>query len=309
MTNAWTPYKISQIAELLTERDTRILEDLERFRLLNTRLIQRLHFPANADQARTTDMHATESHGTVSYGTESHATVSAATRGTTRVLGRLESHGFISRLERRIGGIKHGSAGTVWQLAAAGERYLRARRGNADRRRFTEPSTTFLAHTLEIAGLATRLIEDARLGHFELLELEPEPECWRDFTGTSGGVLTLKPDLFVVTADTEFETHSFVEIDRGTEHIPAILRKCLAYQQYWQTGSEQHTRNLFPAVVWITTAGRVETLRAAIRGAPELTLDLFHIVTIESALSLLAPTPTTTPKTPEPSTIPKEGTP
>lgn len=34
------------LEEHLTERDVRILEDLERFRLLTTRQLQRLHFPA-----------------------------------------------------------------------------------------------------------------------------------------------------------------------------------------------------------------------------------------------------------------------
>jgi hypothetical protein len=269
MTNAWTPYKIDHLAELLTERDGNILEDVERFRLLNTRLIQRRHFPASIIGG--------------------HATVSAATRGTTRVLGRLEGHGFISRLERRVGGIKHGSAGTVWQLAAAGERYLRAQRGDADRRRFVEPSTAFMSHTLDVAYLATRLIEHARTGQFELLELETEPDCWRDFQSASGTALMLKPDLFVITADSEFEIHSFVEVDRGTEHLPAILRKCQTYQHYWRTGTEQHTRNLFPAVIWVTTTTtRAEKIAAAIRGAPDLTPDLFHTVTAENALSVLA---------------------
>lgn len=274
MSNAWTPYKLNHLAELLTERDRKILEDLERFRLLNTRLIQRLHFPAG------------------SFG--AHASQSAATRGTTRVLGRLEGHGFISRLERRVGGIKHGSAGTVWQLAAAGERYLRARRGDPDRRRFVEPSTTFLAHTLAVADLAAQLIEQARVGRFELLELQTEPDCWRAYTNAAGSLLTLKPDLLVITADSDFETHSFLEVDRGTEHLPAIVRKCGVYQQYWRTGIEQQERGLFPAVIWATsTEARAEKIRTTIRGAPDLVSRLFQIVTVENALPLLAPEPST----------------
>ena len=106
MNSLWTPYKTEMLLQLLTDRDLALLQDVEQFRLLSTRQIQRLHFGIG------------------------HATISAATRGTVRVLGRLEDRGFLLRLERRIGGIKHGSSGNVWQLSATGERLLRALRGD-----------------------------------------------------------------------------------------------------------------------------------------------------------------------------------
>src|SRR5690606_18777712 len=114
-----------------------------------------------------------------------HATVSSATRGTTRILNRLEQLGVIARLERRIGGIKHGSALIVWQLGAAGDRFLRIRRGEVGRRRYEEPGRTFMAHMLAIADTAVTLIEQANARHFELLEMELEPTCWRSFTSGS----------------------------------------------------------------------------------------------------------------------------
>ncbi|MFM9877872.1 MAG: replication-relaxation family protein, partial [Rhodoglobus sp.] len=126
------------LLQLLTDRDLALLQDVEQFRLLSTRQIQRLHFGIG------------------------HATISAATRGTVRVLGRLEDRGFVVRLERRIGGIKHGSSGNVWQLSATGERLLRALRGDGARRRFVEPGAPFTDHTLEVADLAVRLREAAR---------------------------------------------------------------------------------------------------------------------------------------------------
>lgn len=254
----------------LTDRDIRILIDLEQFRLLTTRHLQRLNFPAEP--------------------LGPHASVSSATRGTTRVLGRLEQLGAISRLDRRIGGIKHGSALTIWQLASAGDRYLRARRGDPIRRRYEEPGLVFIEHQLAVADVATTVIEQAQAQRFDLLELEAEPTCWRTFNGTANTVIALKPDLLVVTADSATETHSYVEVDRGTEHLPAVLRKCRTYQRYLDTGIEQQTRGLFPAVVWIVPdAIRATKIRDAITADTTLRTDLFWCITPEQAVRHLAP--------------------
>ncbi|WP_295103922.1 replication-relaxation family protein [uncultured Microbacterium sp.] len=255
----------------LTERDVRILEDLEQHRLLTTRQIQRLHLPATP------------------FG--SHATASAGTRGTTRILLRLESLKAVARLERRIGGQEHGSALTIWQLGSAGGRYLRLRRGDTSRSQYLEPGRAFAAHTLAVADIAVTLREHAGTDRFELLDLESEPGCWRPFT-TATGQLALKPDLFVVTADATTETHSFVEVDLGTEHLPVILRKCRTYQQYHRTGIEQEQRGLFPAVIWLVpTNKRAQTLRDGINGARDLDPGLFWIATTDQALDHLAPYP------------------
>ncbi|MDF1478770.1 replication-relaxation family protein [Leifsonia sp. H3M29-4] len=254
----------------LTDRDIRILEDLEQFRLLTTRQIQRLHLPAKP------------------FG--DHATASAATRGTTRILTRLEGLGAVARLERRIGGLKHGSALTVWHLGGAGERFLRARRGDSARRRYSEPGRTFMAHTLAVGDIAVLLRERTHTGRFELLELAAEPSNWRPFTAPGGTAITLKPDLTVVTADARTETHSFVEIDCGTEHLPVVIRKCRLYQQYFATGIEQDARGLFPAVVWLVpTTKRADAIRAAITADGALDASLFWVALAEQALDQLAP--------------------
>jgi hypothetical protein len=272
MTASWTPYRIRQLGQHVTERDQEILESIEKFRMLSTRLIQRLHFPAGE--------------------LGEHSNVPAATRGTTRVLTRLEYHSLMARLPRRIGGIKHGSAGTVWQLAATGERYLRAQRADPDRRRFVAPTMTFMEHTLEIADLATTLTEQTRLGRFELLSLETEPTCWREHTGASGTVVTLKPDLFVITADSDFEAHCFIELDRATEHLPAIIRKCRTYQQHHHSGIEQAHTGLFPLVVWVTPdKARAKRLRHGIDTTPGLDPGLFTVTTRADALSVIGPAP------------------
>ena len=267
---------IRDLTSRLTERDVQLLSDLERFRLLTTRQLQRLHFPVTP--------------------LGPHATASSATRGTTRVLNRLEELGVIERLQRRIGGTTHGSALTVWQLGAAGDRFLRARRGEPKRRRYEEPGRTFMSHMLAVADTAVALIEQANAGHFELLELDLEPTCWRTFVSGSAAPITLKPDLLVVTSDPETETHSFVEVDLGTEHLPAVLRKCRTYQRYHGTGTEQHDRGLFPAIVWIVRDPiRAKKIREAIAADRHLTSDLFWITTPESMNRQLAPYPGTTP--------------
>jgi len=276
MTDPWTPTKVRYLESLLTERDGRMLEDLERFRALSTRLIQRLHFPAGPDGL--------------------HATVPTATRLANRVLLRLEAHGFIARIDRRVGGPLRGSAATTWHLAATGERLLRARRGEPGRRRYVAPSRDFLSHTLAVAEFAVAVKEAELRGEIDVLELDTEPSCWRPFHGPIG-VVTLKPDLFVVIANPEVEAHVFVEIDRGTEHLPAVVKKCRIYRQYRQAGLEQEASGVFPAVLWITPdAERARKLQAAIRREPDLPADLFTIcedpAALDAIMSYLAPPPT-----------------
>lgn len=264
---------VSELLEQVTDRDLLILKDLEQLRLLSTRQIQRLRF---------TD----------------HASGSSATRTTVRVLNRLEGHGLIVRLPRRVGGAIRGSAANVWQLASTGERLLRRLSGHESRRRYVEPSPQFTVHTLAVAEVAVSIFEALERGEFELLELEAEPDCWREYQNVAGGREWLKPDLFVVTANAEVESHAFVEVDLATEHLPAVLRKCETYQRYWRTGQEQATRDLFPAVVWITpTNTRAEKIRRAIREHPDLAADLFIVATPDEALSVLGPgDPTSNPK-------------
>lgn len=265
----WKPRQIRQLEQHLTQRDVALLHDLERFRLLRSDHLQRLHF------------------GVAPLG--GHATQLAATRATNRVLSRIEQLGVIQRLGRRIGGPQYGSSATTWQLAPAGERFLRALRGDPDRRKFAEPGTAFVSHTLAIADTAVEVIERGRLGHYEVLEVQTEPWCWRTFQ-TGAGATTLRPDLLLVTADDDTETHSFIEVDRGTEHLPAIRRKCDIYQRYYRDGSEERARGLFPAVVWVVPdEPRATAIRTAIENDTTLDTDLFSVVTADAALAALAP--------------------
>jgi hypothetical protein len=265
MTN-WTPYRIRELLDRLTPRDLRILDDIERFRLLNTDQVRRLQFG------------------------EGHATTLAATRGAVRVLGRLEQGGFIARLARRVGGPLRGSTATIWQLSASGERLQRARRGDGTRRRYQEPSPHFTRHTLAISELGVRLVERARHPDVALLDLAPEPASWRSFTNALGTVTWVRPDLLVVTADEATETHAWVEVDLGTEHLPTVLRKCDVYARYYRTGIEQAARGVFPLVVWVVpTERRAASVRQAIASERSLDAALFAVSTSDDVMEVLAP--------------------
>ncbi|MBK6017003.1 replication-relaxation family protein [Streptomyces sp. MBT53] len=262
---------IASLLEALSERDLSILESLRTHRALTTILIRRLHFPI-----------ASEPHEAGSG--KSHATEMAAAVATIRVLTRLESHRLITRLQRRIGGVRAGSSGIVWQLGAGGERLLRARHGDPARRRYSEPSPNFIAHTLAAADLAIRLYELARRGVIELLRIEAEPECWRTFLSTHGARQWLKPDLFAITAQGDYEHHLFIEADNATEHAPAIVRKALQYRRYASTGIHQQEHGVFPYVVWVVPDDkRKNAIGAALTNEPQLhdltNGGLFHVVT------------------------------
>lgn len=253
-----TAQQLRDLGVLLGNRDQAILLSLETYRLLDSRMIQRLHF---AD----------------------HVSDLAAARATTRAMQRLQYLGVVAPLQRRIGGVRRGSASYVWQLSSAGDRYLRSTRGQGPRRRYVEPSLTFLNHTLAVNEIAVALLEAGRnVRGFAVEELTVEPDNWRSFLGAGGETRWLKPDLHVVTTHTdaegEYEEHTFLEIDLGTEHMPRIQAKCRVYATYANTGRYQAEHGLFPEVVWLATdRPRRAAIRMAIAGTHGLPGGLFRV--------------------------------
>lgn len=277
---------IASLLESLSERDLSILESLRTHRALTTALIRRLHFPIGGELREPGSG-------------RSHATEMAAAVATIRVLTRLESRRLITRMHRRIGGVRAGSSGIVWQLGPSGERLLRARHGDTARRRYSEPSPSFIAHTLASADLAICLYELARHGTIELLRLEAEPECWRTFLSAHGARQWLKPDLFAVTAVGEYEHHLFIEADNATEHTPVIVRKALQYQQYANSGIHQKEHGLFPVVAWVVPdKKRQAAISTALATEPRLrdltAAGLFRFVTAEEFPAFIANSPAST---------------
>jgi Replication-relaxation len=256
--------KVADFLLSLSDRDRAVLESLRQHRLLTTELLRRLHF---------LHLHPSPERRT-------HATEGAAAVAAMRVLARLEGRGLVARLKRRIGGVRAGSSGIVWQLGSTGERLLRVIHGDEHRRRYLEPSALFVDHTLAVAAAAVQLGELAQLGDLELVALETEPTCWRSFQASHGTRSWLKPDLFAITASGDYEDHWFIEIDRSTEHPGVVLRKAAVYQRYAASGDHQITHGLFPAVVWVTPdAKRKQTLLAAFTSVHGVSPDLFTVIT------------------------------
>jgi hypothetical protein len=237
------------------------------------------------DQVRDLKLMSGAQIQTVHFSLDDHATNDAAARACRRVLRRLTSERLLVRLERRIGGIRGGSAGFVYAASPLGHRILER---DGARRRFREPSATFVHHTLSISQLVVDLIELQRAKKLDILRLEPEPRCWRTLTSPAG-VQTLRPDLFVSLGVGEYEHHWFIEMDLGTETVARRLVKCKQYDAYYRTGREQADHGLFPKVLWIVPRQSLaDDLQRAVQNTRNLDTELFEVTTNADALGLLA---------------------
>lgn len=259
-----SPTITARLLDSLGPRDLALLESLETYRLLSSPQIRRLHFdPTHTSQA-------------------------TATRSTHRVLARLEADGLVARLEQRVGGHGGGSSSLIWQLGATGETILRQRSGRAGRHRYVEPSGMFTRHTLAIADLAISVIEATRAGATELVRLDTEPRCWRRYLTSTGVAAWLKPDLHVITAGGDFEDHTFIEVDLGTEHRPQLLAKARACQRYRTTQAYQDRHGVFPLVLWaVPDQTRQRFLETTFAADKSLDPGLFRITTLDQALTAL----------------------
>lgn len=258
---------IDALCDHLTERDCQLLRDVEKYRLLTTRHLRRLHF----DPA--------------------HPTPTAAARACNRTLARLREAGVLKTLDRRIGGARAGSAGFVWYVGPAGERVLQALSpaDSGGRRNYREPSRHFALHTLAVAELAVKTIEADRHGDIEVVELQAEPVCWQHSLAPFGSAQTLKPDLRLVSVSGVYEEHWFIEADLASEHLPVILRQCAAYQAFRATGRYQGIHGLFPAVLWVTpTEARAGAIRAAVGRTAGLEPALFRVCTAPEYLATVS---------------------
>ncbi len=256
--------QLAGLALELSERDILIVGTVSDLRLATAGQLERLHFPVP----------------------ECHATALTAARTARRTLERLVRQRLVVRLERRIGGMRAGSASFIDALGPLGQRVLGE---GGPRRRFREPSALFVGHTLAVSELYVRLHQATRGGALQLLgTVETEPRCWRSSV-TAGGRTLLKPDLFVVTGNDEYEYRWFVEVDLATEHAPAIQRKCQAYEAYYRSGSEQAEHGVFPRVLWVAPDGvRADRLRTAIASTANLTNGLFVVTSVDQAVKVLA---------------------
>lgn len=263
------PQRISQKQLLrllgrLSDRDWQIIASIEQFRFLTAPHIQTLHFP-------------------------DHSTKPAAARAARRALTRLTQWRVIGTLPRDIGGMRSGSTGNVYYIDEVGDRLRRQQDPDRPRRRYQEPSTRFLSHTLAIADTVTTLVRTTSSQGPSLVRYELEPAAWRRYRNFSGGSVVLKPDIYLesaVSPEHDDVAAFFLEIDLGGESLTTLLRKCLAYEQYRRSGIEQDQYGAFPYVIWTMSARtpeiatrRQEALTKAILRNPQLPAELFIITT------------------------------
>lgn len=246
---------LARIAKHMPERDREVLERIGEHRYLTTHQVQAFVFTH-------------------------HSTAESAARTTRHVLQRLYANALVRPLQRRIGGVRAGSAAGVWQLAPAGARLLR---DDGTTHRTHEPSPRFLAHCLAVADvhLAARDLES--LEHVDAVTVQAEPESWRRYVGSGGEARWLQPDLAVHVEIGEYSDRWFIEVDLGTESLPTLLRKCGQYEAYRASGIEQHEHGAFPLVLWMfTEAYRAERLRATVLRSPRLSPQLYRFATTET---------------------------
>jgi hypothetical protein len=214
-------------------------------------------------------------------------------RRCRRVLQRLTDHHLIGRLERRVGGVRAGSAGFIYRIAPKGLQVLDllGDGSGASYRRRPEPSRHLGDHTLAGTELYVALVEAERAGRLEVLRHEPEPNCWRTYLGHGGQRVVLRPDGLVVTAAPEGQTEHwwFVEVDLGTEAPTTIRSKVHAYQAYAATGQEQAAHGVFPRVAFLTTTERrAAVLDRAIRSVPGAD-SLCSVGLLSDAMAVIGP--------------------
>ncbi len=250
---------VTRWRERLSARDLAIIRQVGELRLMSARQIEAIHFAE-------------------------HETGAAAMRARQRVLARLVRDGLLISLERRIGGVRAGSAGLVLALGPLGGRVLSL---EGPRRRAHEPGLRFVDHTLAISQLIVDITVASRRGLLDVLEAQAEPRCWREFGGFDGR--RLRPDAFLALGSGDYELRWFIEIDRSSESLPVIVRKCQLYADYYQSGNEQAAHGgVFPRVCWIAPDEvRAERVRRAIARDRQLRVQLFVVTTAELALDVL----------------------
>jgi hypothetical protein len=256
--------RLERITQALSERDQAILETLARIRVATGAQLQRLHFDG--------------------------LTPLSAARQRRRTLERLHTLGIVARLGRRIGGARAGSAAYLYALNTTGQRLLTHLGLTAldQPQRPRTPSLAFLTHRLMVTELYVKLTELSRSDPaLQVTEFQAEPACWRSYLGPGGGIVTLKPDAYLILTTTEFEDHYFIEIDRATASPRTLARKATTYRQYWTSGHEQAHHNIFPLVLFLVPDDKRKTqLEHILAQQPPDSHQLYHVALYTQAITV-----------------------
>lgn len=254
-----TRARVENIRSQLNERQGAVLADVGRLDVVTGQQIQRLHYGPSAAGARL----------------------------ARKQLGQMVDWQVLARRERRIGGVRAGSAGYVYTAGLVGQRLLDPGRSRYFPRWTPRPS--FLRHALAVSELYVRLREIERANPMELVDYDTEPTCWRSYFGPGGARSILKPDSLAVVGVGDLEFRYFVEVDCGTEHRPKIVTKAKAYVRYRRSGREQAETGIFPFVLWVAPdSERAAFLIDALSTLPAEDWQLFQVTTADRAADKIA---------------------
>lgn len=253
---------VEWLLERLSSRDQAVISGVGRVRLLTSSQIERLYFPDLSGRSRSVVR--------------------------ARVLKRLADWRVLTSLPRRIGGISGGgSAQTVYALDSAGQSLyaiLSQQTNQKGRiRRPSVPGERFVRHTLAISELYVCALEANRLGEFRLATFTAEPEAW--FPDGLGGLM--KPDAYMVVSSGEIEDSWAIEVDKATEHMPALKRKLAAYLDYVKRG-ELGPNGVLPCVlITVPDEHRLVAVTEVITALPEPASKLFVVSIEDHAISVV----------------------
>lgn len=219
--------------------------------------------------------------------TEPDQSTETTARVRRRIMTRLTDLGLVSALERRIGGVRAGSAGHIYTLTTAGHKILELTQGNHNttrRVRHRATSPLFLTHALTISGIYVNLVETGSTGNFRILRFDTEPASW----WTSSHGTHLRPDAYAVL---HTKTHAdcwWLEIDQGSENTPRLRAKITAYLTHADSGGTGPDGAL-PRVLFTTPdQPRAETIQTLITKTLTADSGLITVTTHEQAAAVLA---------------------
>lgn len=251
---------IERLTMQLIERDRKILLDLARVRVLSGNQLTRLHFSSLSSDSQQ--------------------------RRRRRIMGRLTRLGFVTTLERRVGGVRAGSAGLVYVLGLTGQRalpFLTAGAGlepDGRARRPWTPGALFLGHALAVSELYVQLVEAERSGLLTLADYRSEPAAW--FPSGMGGLM--KPDAYALLRLGSVEDSWAIEVDQATESLPTLRRKLLAYVDFAHAGQVGPDGVTPRVLVTVPHEQRLAGVQRVIAELPEPAPRLFRVALFERAV-------------------------
>lgn len=210
--------RAAALAQRLSERDLAILDTVDAFRVATGPQLEALHFADLSDRTRA--------------------------RRRRDVLARLARDDALERLDRRIGGVRAGSAGYLYVLGTLGQRILHPERRP---RAVIDRHWHYLLHALATLDARVHLAEAEADQRLRVADFVVEPDCWhRSALGQ-----TLKPDALTIVEHQQGTDYVWLEIDRATERPHTLRRKLREYTTAFNRGEALERAHVFPRVIWV----------------------------------------------------------